>query len=282
MKQLTEHIAYAGREQLSDITELWMEAFEDEREYVEFYMEHRFSEDNMLVYLQDDRPVAMLSILPLTLHWEGRRIPAGYVYAVATGREYRRRGYAAELLSYAHEQYGVLVLEPADETLAKYYRRMGFREAFYVNEYDLPLERTDGRGIEARMERKQQKYWLLTVTPSEYVQLRDSYFMGEGYAQWDREMIAYALLENDFCGGYAYKVFHDGQEDLLLYRMEEGVLRVVETTLTDEALCDVCRKLQLPAKTAHVRRRASTGGRSFGMLWSDIPLTGGYLNLTLE
>lgn len=273
MKQLTEHIAFAGEEQFQEITDLWIEAFGDEKEYVQFYLKHRFTADNMLIYIENDKVVSMLTLLPLTLYCGEEQVAAKYVYAVATKKDCRRRGYAAELLSYAHETYGTLVLEPAGEALAQYYCRMGFREAFFVREYELAI--TDEQT-------EHTKYWLLSITPSEYADLRDRYFMGEGYCQWERDGIAYALLENDFCGGYAYKILHNGQEDLLLYRMEEGKLRIIETTLTDAAICDVCRKLKLPVTKASVRRNAPDGGKMLGMLWSKAPVTGGYLNLTLE
>ena len=272
MKQLTEHIAFAGKEQFSQIEELWIEAFGDDREYVQFYLAHQFTDDNLLVYIEDGRVAAMLSLLPFVLHWNGQQTDAKYVYAVATARAYRRRGYAAALLAYAKEQYGTLALEPAGKELSDYYRKMGFSEAFFVREYELELTER----------REAPKYWLLSITPLEYAALRDAYFMGDGYCQWEKEMVAYALLENDFCGGYAYKILHEGQEDLFFYRMEEGELRIIETTLTDEAVCDVCRKLKLPVTKAWIRRNAPEGGRSIGMLWSKLPVTGGYLNLTLE
>ena len=83
----------------------------------------------------------------------------------------------------------------------------------------LPDEIAEAKGEE----KGQQEYWLLTVTPDEYVQLRDAYFMENGYIRWDKDAITYALLENDYADGYAYKVQHHGREDLLLLREEENI-----------------------------------------------------------
>lgn len=234
MKQEIKNIVYADPSMIPELTELWMEAFGDEREYVEFYFTNRFSGDNLLVWLEEERPVSMISLLPVCIHRGGEKIPARYVYAVATRQDFRRRGYAKELILWAKEHLGVpLILEPAGEKLAEYYRRMGFSDAFFVREYDILKDRRErcaaretdtvaaaelSAGLSFRKSLS-RRYWLLTITPSEYAGLRDACFAGEGYVEWDREGIAYALLENEFQGGYAYKVLHDGREDILLYRM---------------------------------------------------------------
>jgi len=101
----------------------------------------------------------------------------------------------------------------------------------------LPDEIAEAKGEE----KGQQEYWLLTVTPDEYVQLRDAYFMGNGYIRWDRDAIAYVLLENDYADGYAYKVQHHGREELLLFREEENAIEVLETTLSEQDLLAVLK-----------------------------------------
>lgn len=308
MKQEIKNIVYADASMIPHLTELWMEAFGDEREYVEFYFANRFTGDNLLVCLEEGRPVSMISLLPVLLHRGGEKIPARYVYAVATLKAYRGRGYAKELILKAGKQLKVpLLLEPAGEKLAEYYRRMGFSDAFSVREYDILKERKDLSGAQGNVdlaaaeipfgtsvERQAQRYWLLTITPSEYAGLRNAYFAGEGYVEWDKEAIAYALLENEFQGGYAYKVFHDGREDILLYRMEEEQMDIVETTLSDEELLEVAEKMRIYPKEIRVRRpvkmhRAENGNvmsagkqRVLGMLLWKEGVSEGYLNLTLE
>lgn len=324
MKQEIKNIVYGDTSMIPELTELWMEAFGDEREYVEFYFANRFTEDNLLVRLKEGRPVSMISLLPVFLHRGGKRLPARYVYAVATLPEYRCRGYAKELILWAKEHLKVpLLLEPAGEKLAEYYRRMGFSDAFSVREYDIMEERKDLSVVRnaddiaaaeisfaSSVVRHPQRYWLLTITPSEYAGLRNAYFVGEGYVEWDREAIAYALLENEFQGGYAYKVFHDGREDILLYRMEEEKMEIIETTLTDADILGVVEKLKVHPREIRVRRplkiHPSENGdgrqkhllesgcvrgkhvtaegkqRVLGMLLWEEGIPEGYLNLTLE
>lgn len=305
MSAKTEHIVYADDSMIPELTVLWMEAFGDEREYVEFYFANRFTENNLLVYLEEGKAVSMISILPVLLHDGGKKIPAGYVYAVATRKDCRGRGYARELILRAKQLLQEpLLLEPAGERLAEYYRKMGFCDAFSVREYDLlkesespraaheisDLAAAEIRAEKPHIQRQPQRYWLLTVTPTEYHEIRNAHFAGNGYVEWDKEAIAYALLENEFSGGFAYKVFHDEREDILMYRMEEEKLKIVETTLSDEDILGVVEKLRIHPREIMVRRPAcncsgiakSVCQRMLGMLLWEGQIEEGYLNLTLE
>ena len=131
-------IVFADREMIPDLKELWMEAFEDDREYVDFYFANRFARKNMLVMAAQGRPLSMVSLLPAYLHCARGRVKARYIYAVATKREYRRLGYAGRLLREGYERIGEpFFLEPADARLAAYYRKIGFYDAFRIAEYEL-------------------------------------------------------------------------------------------------------------------------------------------------
>ncbi len=274
-----EQIAYATKQMIPALTELWLEAFGDDRAYVDFYFENRFHEKNMLLYLVDKEPVAMISMLPAILHQGGKRQEVRYIYAVATSPAYRRRGYARKLIEAGRQLLQVpFILEPATKPLAAYYEGMGFTEGFQVTENELILPSMQAAAYGG------QRYWLLTVTPSEYKQIRDGKLAGEGYVEWDVDAISYALQENDFCGGYAYKVFHDNIEDIMLYRLEEDCLNIIETTLSDADIQGVIEKLRIAPAKIQVRRPAGAAGmgKSFGMVLGDVKVKCGYLNLTLE
>ena len=218
-------IRFATKEMIPQIKEIWHRGFGDEEDYMEFYFTHRFTEENMLVCMEDKKPVAMTTFLKAYLVTGEGEIPVHYAYAVATLPEYRDRGYAKMLLEKGKQHFLTpIVLEPASESLIYYYEKLGFRMAFCVAERTiLPDEIAEAKGEE----KGQQEYWLLTVTPDEYVQLRDAYFMENGYIRWDKDAITYALLENDYADGYAYKVQHHGREDLLLFREEENAIEVL-------------------------------------------------------
>lgn len=292
-------IRYASKEMIPACSHIWQECFGDDESYTALYFTNRFTEDNMLVCCVDGKPVSMLSLLPAVLQQEGQEVPIRYVYAVATLPEYRRRGYARRLIEEARKLLAeVLVLEPATPVLEEYYKKLGFYPAFTVSECSFRAQQIQ----EARGEENGQEYWLLTVTPSEYAKLRDACFAGDGYVRWDEEAIRYALTENDFADGYAYKVAHHGREDILLFRETEDEIIVLETSLSDADLLSVMKRLRMK-KGVSVRRPAteyqtyitSDGSteyetdkaagnyvnRTLGMA-DGADICCGYLNLTLE
>ena len=342
-----ENIVYATRQMVPELTQLWIESFGDDREYVDFYFMNRFCENDMLVYLLDGKPVSMISMLPAYLCVDTqsdsagldlleKRSPIRYIYAVATLPAYRGRGYAKTLILEAYRLLQIpLVLEPATKKLFDYYQRMGFHSAFSVSEQMIVLRKEkdeidqayqreqtvesdvtmraaeflpiqdnaspdqaqfDKLGMTISLTGASQRYWLLTVTPREYKKIRDEKLSGAGYVEWDEKAIAYALLENDYCGGFTYKVFHDEMEDILMYRMEETHMRIIETTLSDEDIRGVLAKLRISPDSVLVRRPvtkiesnmkhkngANYGkNRVFGMILGEIDVRDGYLNLTLE
>lgn len=171
-------IRFATKEMIPQIKEIWHRCFGDEEDYMEFYFTHRFTEENMLVCMEDKKPVAMTTFLKAYLVTGEGEIPVHYAYAVATLPEYRDRGYAKMLLEKGKQHFQTpIVLEPASESLIYYYEKLGFRMAFCVAERTiLPDEIAEAKGEE----KGQQEYWLLTVTPDEYVNLRDASFTENG------------------------------------------------------------------------------------------------------
>lgn len=273
-----------------ELKRIWQICFGDEREYIDFYFEHRFRPEEMLVYLIDGHPVSMLSLLPAELYYRGKMQPLRYVYAVATLPEHRGRGYARILLEEGRRLTGEpLALVPASDSLRKYYGRIGFLPAFSLAEYLIKPEEIAA----CDSERNGQEYWLLTVTPGEYRRIREPAFTGDGYVSWDEDAIVYALRENDFVGGYAYKVQHHGREDILLMRQEEQTLHILETTLPPADVTAVMKRLRVKCpvlvREAAGRMPEETAAdgkdrvvRNYGMLYGGPKICGGYLNLALE
>lgn len=304
-------ICFATNEMIPQIKEIWKRCFGDEEDYIGFYFAHRFTEENMLVCMEEDKPVAMTTFLKAYLMEGQEEVPVHYAYAVATLPEYQGRGYARALLEEGKQHFGTaVVLEPAGESLIYYYEKLGFRKAFPVAERIIsPDEIAKAEGEVPG----QQEYWLLTVTPAEYAGIRDAYFKGKGYIRWDKDAIAYALLENDYADGYAYKIQHHGKEDILFFREMEGEtaesgvknncleitgIEVLETSLSEKDLLAVLKRLRIKVPVK-VRRSIKAAGQAIewaaqkgeniayqkkylGMINGCETVTEGYLNLTLE
>lgn len=124
------------------------------------------------------------------------------------------------------------------------------------------------------------------INVKEYKTLRDDYFGGEGYVEWDENALLYAIKENQICNGKTLllsKETSDGSKQgaVFMYRIERCRLHVMETTLEDKELQDM-----LPELLAITNTTAASAGNMGGMILLPERLRGwecsdGYLGLTL-
>lgn len=121
---------------------LWMEVFGDSREDVDRFFIDVHRDENLLTHSEQGSVVAMLNIVELQTDYG----PTAYLYAIATAKEWRGRGFASELIRQAidvsrERGYKAVMLIPADEKLLGYYKQFGFGEPSYKldfsNGYDL-------------------------------------------------------------------------------------------------------------------------------------------------
>lgn len=282
------------------IVKIWQTCFGDEEAYIRFYLEHRMTEDNMMVIYEEGKAVSMASFLPVSYNCKGEYLPARYVYAVATLPEYRSRGFASEILRFARNYYDeMLILAPAEESLIAYYEKMGFVRAFAPAE-PLAVEKTGSRGnIQAAeydpsaLEDTYSEDVLEEITAEEYARIRDLRLEGEGYVRWDVAAIQYAMDVNASSGGKTCAVVMENDlarpedpkeklKEILMYVKDGDTLIIEETTLPKERLQKMLPELLDETETTSVRM-----GQAVGMLWlpENFEASGiareGYLNLTL-
>ena len=175
-----------------EIVLLWQDAFGDGRKSVEDFL-NRFGE-NVLVYEFDEKPVSMLTALPVEIDGKKGR----YVYAVATAKEYRKRGFSSRLIDYLKEYIllkgeSFLVLLPANGGLFGFYEKIGFTELCCAQDIVTSYENANDCEVEI-------------IGAAEYLRLRDRFFGGKGYVKWDEEMLSY--MKNIY-GGYFVRIKRD-------------------------------------------------------------------------
>lgn len=112
---------------------LWKEVFGDSEDFILSFMEHHYSNSRMLCIERDGKLLSMLHLIPFT--FKGSRI--AYIYAVATDKEARGKGYATTLITQAIEKarkegYKAVITLPADENLHIFYSRFGFKGKYAV------------------------------------------------------------------------------------------------------------------------------------------------------
>lgn len=113
----------------NQIINLWHNVFGDDENYVKFFLDE-CKNKLCLGYFIDDQLVSMLFLIDCNYqNYNGK-----YVYAVATDKKYRNKGYASILVNEAKKYMNdFLWLIPAEESLFDYYSKLGFEIKLYSN-----------------------------------------------------------------------------------------------------------------------------------------------------
>ena len=112
--------------------EIYRQAFgEDDAEFREKLFDICFDD---CIYIEiDGSAAAMFFALPCEIN-AGQKLPAVYIYAVATRKDLRSKGYMTQLLKdYISKCGRVVFLRPAGESLTEFYGRIGFKKITAVN-----------------------------------------------------------------------------------------------------------------------------------------------------
>ena len=120
-------IDYPAQEQMGQLRRLWKAAFGDDEWFLDRFFNRVYSADRCRCITEKGEVVAALYWLDC--RWEGK--PLAYLYAVATERNYRGRGYCRALMADTHILlkrlgYTGSLLVPGNGELFRMYRGMGY------------------------------------------------------------------------------------------------------------------------------------------------------------
>lgn len=149
--------------QISQLWDLWREAFGDSGEFLDAFFTTAYSPERSLCVLDGEKVVSAIYWFDCEL--QGKKI--AYLYALATAMAYRRQGLAHKLMDEVHsclirQGYDGAVLVPGTEKLAALYQTMGYRSCAPMAEFVCT-----GAPDEVQLRR---------VTPEEYAQQRRDLF----------------------------------------------------------------------------------------------------------
>ncbi len=239
------------------VSEIWRQCFGDSQEFIDFYIENRMTELNMLVIRRDGRPVSMASFLPTDIQTPMGNLEGYYVYAVATLPEYQGQGLSGRILAFAQEHWQKpLLLSPAESHLRIFYAKRGFQPVYVKKFYALqPREGNslgcvkdaledkrlcgcDGSsrlaGVEGAAEEESSpvsQVELKAATAKEYKAIRDEHWQGPGYVAWLTEDIEYAMKHAAFQEGESLVFETPEGKQLVMYVIDGDTMHIVETTL---------------------------------------------------
>lgn len=120
-------IDYPEPGQLTQLRELWKEAFGDDEGFLDLFFYRIFSSDRCRCISENGRITAALYWLDCRC--DGK--PMAYLYAVATGKNHRGKGKCAALMADTHTLlrslgYAGCILVPGEPWLFRMYGKMGY------------------------------------------------------------------------------------------------------------------------------------------------------------
>lgn len=190
-------------EDIPALKALWQQAFGDDDACIDAFFRSLYRPDQVLTVHEDGRLVSMACWLQETVCQGGRGWPAAYLYAVATDRAARGRGYCGRLLAFAEEflaPYGIraLLLVPGEPSLRRFYGRLGYRDFSRVAQ--LELDAAPAGGTAAR------------VAAPVYLELREGLLSDRAYVSCPVPVLAFQEAVARLYGGGLFRLEADGME----------------------------------------------------------------------
>ncbi len=128
-----------------EIKDLWIEVFPFDRMFINYYF-RVYEPENILVASWKNKVVSMVHFMPCEFFYRGNLFNSGYIFGVATHKDFRGMGLASQLMKKTHQLmkmrgflYSMLV--PASFSLFEYYARFDYKPYFRMtgSHLDLPL-----------------------------------------------------------------------------------------------------------------------------------------------
>ena len=112
---------------------LWKLCFpKDTAPFIDFYFDKIYKNDETLLCLENNQPVAALQIIPYLIKTANQTKSGGYLSGIMTHPDYRKQGYMNKLLQAAFDEmvkkgYDYAFLIPQEKGLINMYAKYGFR-----------------------------------------------------------------------------------------------------------------------------------------------------------
>lgn len=229
-------ISYGKPEYIEDLKMLWRKTFCDSKTYVDLFFEKIYLAENTLVFVENDRVVSALYMIPYKLLKDGRENSIAYLYALATDPEFRGRKIMSMLITKSldickERNYALSVLIPAEDSLLGFYRNFGYEECFEQVKITKTL-------AEVREEAKNQ-------IPADHIKA-DAGQIWNAYSRsrfFDSECVILSEEQNEFYievlekeGGEAWLLKTGGKEYYALLNRVKDNISVYETDLDSAGL----------------------------------------------
>lgn len=128
-------IRLSQRSDLPELIELWQEAFGDDKEWIESFIDAFYIPNNTLLDVQNNEISAALYLIDGDMLIGGKRHAAYYLYAACTKIKFRGKGIMTRLLEFAANEArqrgrNFICLKPGEKSLFDFYESRGYLKAF--------------------------------------------------------------------------------------------------------------------------------------------------------
>jgi predicted acetyltransferase len=133
-----------GKNKYKDaLKEMWKLCFpDDSASFINFYFDRAYKNEETLVFIEENKPVASLQMIPYSLKNGTTISTVGYISGAMTHPDFQRKGYMGKLLNASFKVmqkkgYDYTFLIPQEEWLFDFYGKYGYIQAFPKHEEHL-------------------------------------------------------------------------------------------------------------------------------------------------
>lgn len=147
------NIRYARATDKNQIVSLWNYCFEDGEDFVKYYFENVYDENNTIIIEENDEVLSALQLNKYTIDLRDNKYDVSYVVGVSSKPEVRGLGYMKHLMAYTLEELYkngeiVSLLMAIDYRL---YKRYGFDHCYDQIQYNLRTDELLGFRLSSKL-----------------------------------------------------------------------------------------------------------------------------------
>ena len=200
------NIRYAKEDEIDNIKDIWNYCFNDVDSFVDYYFNHKYSNQNTIVACEDSDIVSSLQLNQYKIKLDNKIYDTSYVVGVSTFPQVRGRGYMKRIMDYSlNELYKkgqiVSILMPIDYRL---YRKYGYEHCYDQLEYSINIDDLKNFNLTGRL------YKATEENIDDLININDTFLEDlNGNTVRDKEYYLNLFKEVNSEGGHIY-VYKDG------------------------------------------------------------------------
>lgn len=196
---------------------LWKEAFSDTDEFLDIFFSTAFSADRS--FCIEERGEIVSALYTFDCLYKGEKI--AYIYAVATSKSHRGRGFCRKLMDYAHSMlknlgYKGTILVPSRESLFGFYSKLAYKTCCYLSKEEFSVGKSSVP--------------VTKIAVEEFASLRREFLPDGGVVQ-EGENLTLLSTYADFYKGEDFLFAASTEDDILICHEYLGNMRKAPNVL---------------------------------------------------